>query len=249
MRPRKQNNRPAKPDPSKIEFKPGNMLYPLPAVIVSCGNYNGISNLLTIAWTGTACTNPPTVYISVRPERYSYSLIRNAGEFVINLTTEQMAYATDYCGVRSGRDHDKWADCNLTPIPAKTVGCPMVKESPVNIECRVTQILELGSHHMFLAEVTAVHVDPRYMDGKNTFHLENAGLLAYSHGIYSGLGETLGNFGYSVRQKTDTAQSTQRRKSTGHTKTIHPGKNDSPGKTARRRPKTLTKSRKPARGK
>lgn len=203
MRPNKQKNKSAKTDPSKIEFKPGNMLYPLPAVIVSCGNYNGKSNLLTIAWTGTVCTNPPMVYISVRPNRYSYSLIRDTQEFVINLTTEQMAFATDYCGVRSGRDHDKWADCKLTPIPAKTVQCPMIAESPVNIECKVTQIQELGSHHMFLAEVTAVHVDARYMDDKNTFHLEKAGLLAYSHGSYFNLGETLGSFGYSVQRENN----------------------------------------------
>lgn len=188
-------------DMAKIEFKPGNMLYPLPAVIVSCGNYHGSSNLLTIAWTGTVCTNPPMVYISVRPERYSYSLIRGSGEFVINLTTEQMAHATDYCGVRSGRDYNKWTDCGLTPIPAKTVACPMIEESPVNIECKVTQIQELGSHHMFLAEVTAVQVDARYIDEKNTFHLEDAGLLAYSHGTYFHLGDPLGSFGYSIRRK------------------------------------------------
>ncbi|MDO4165968.1 MAG: flavin reductase family protein [Eubacteriales bacterium] len=190
----------------KIDFKPGNMLYPLPAVIVSCGEYNGVSNLLTIAWTGTLCTNPPMVYISVRPERHSYPMIRETGEFVINLTTEQLAYATDYCGVRSGKDHDKWADCSLTPIPADTVACPMIAESPVNIECKVSQIQELGSHHMFIADVTAVHVDARYMDEYNTFHLENAGLLAYSHGTYFGLGEALGSFGYSIRRKPNKAK-------------------------------------------
>lgn len=211
MHPNKEKNRSAKTDPSKIEFKPGNMLYPLPAVIVSSGDYKGKSNLLTIAWTGTVCTNPPMVYISVRPSRYSYSLIRDTREFVINLTTKQMAHATDYCGVRSGRDHDKWADCKLTPIPAKTVQCPMIAESPVNIECKVTQIQELGSHHMFLAEVTAVHVDARYMDDKNTFHLENADLLAYSHGNYFNLGKTLGSFGYSVQRKKDSAEKKQHR--------------------------------------
>ncbi|MDE6851952.1 MAG: flavin reductase family protein [Lachnospiraceae bacterium] len=218
MRPNTQKHRSAKADTSKIEFKPGNMLYPLPAVIVSCGDYNDRSNLLTIAWTGTVCTNPPMVYISVRPERYSYPLIHDTREFVINLTTERMAYATDYCGVRSGRDHDKWKDCGLTPIPAKTVHCPMIAESPVNIECKVTQIQELGSHHMFLAEVTAVHVDARYMDDKNTFHLENAGLLAYSHGTYFNLGETLGSFGYSIRQKRGTVKSTDPGKNIRHQK-------------------------------
>lgn len=233
MRTNKEKKRPAKAVPSKIEFKPGNMLYPLPAVLVSCGDYKGKSNLLTIAWTGTVCTNPPMVYISVRPSRYSYSLIRDTREFVINLTTEQMAHATDYCGVRSGREHDKWADCKLTPIPAKTVQCPMIAESPVNIECKVTQIQELGSHHMFLAEVTAVHVDDRYMDDQNTFHLENAGLLAYSHGNYFNLGKTLGSFGYSVQRKKDPAE-----KKTAQTMRSKPRKPKSKmgnGKTGNRR--------------
>lgn len=238
MHSNKQKNGSAGSDPSKIEFKPGNMLYPLPAVIVSCGDYNGTSNLLTIAWTGTVCTNPPMVYISVRPERYSYALIRDSREFVINLTTERMAYATDYCGIRSGRDHDKWTDTGLTPIPAKTVNCPMVQESPVNIECKVTQIQELGSHHMFLAKVTAVHVDPRYMDEHNTFHLEQAGLLAYSHGMYSGLGETLGSFGYSIRQKTDDRTPTAGRTNTNHSRHRSPaGKHKTPYQRPRRKRK------------
>lgn len=202
MKSEKKESKAAKTDYTKIDFKPGNMLYPLPAVMVSCGDIKGTSNILTIAWTGTICTNPPMVYISVRPERYSYQLIRDTGEFVINLTTEHLAAATDYCGVRSGRDHDKWTDCKLTPIPANTVACPMIAESPVNIECKVTQLQELGSHHMFIAEVTAVHADSRYMDENNTFHLEKSGLLAYSHGTYCNLGNTVGTFGYSVRRKT-----------------------------------------------
>lgn len=185
----------------KVSFKPGNMLYPLPAVMVSCGDEEGNSNILTIAWTGTICTNPPMVYISVRPERYSYSMIRKSREFVINLTNEKLVNATDYCGVRSGRDCNKWKDCNLTPIPADTVNCPMIAESPVNIECHVKQVLELGSHHMFLANVTAVHVDPAYMDENNTFHLNDSGLMAYSHGAYLKLGNPIGSFGYSVRKK------------------------------------------------
>lgn len=186
---------------SKINFKPGNMLYPLPAVLVSCANKDGRSNLLTVAWAGTICTNPPMVSISVRPERYSYDLIKTTKQFVINLTTEELAYATDYCGVRSGRDVDKWKECHLTPIPADTVDCPLVEESPVNIECHVEEIKELGSHHMFIARVTAVHVDEKYMDEKNTFHLNDSKLLAYSHGTYYSLGKKLGTFGYSVRKK------------------------------------------------
>ena len=194
---------------SKIIFKPGNMLYPLPAVMVSCGDIAQEANILTVAWTGTICTNPPMVYISVRPERYSYAMIRETGEFVINLTTKKLARATDFCGVRSGRDLDKWNECHLTKIPADTVRCPMIAESPVNIECQVTEINELGSHHMFLAKVTAVHVDDAYIDEKGTFHLNDTGLLAYSHGTYHELAKAMGNFGYSVRK---THRKKQKRK-------------------------------------
>lgn len=194
---------------SKINFKSGNMLYPLPAVMVSCGDIAQEANILTVAWTGTICTNPPMVYISVRPERYSYAMIRETGEFVINLTTKKLARATDFCGVRSGRDLDKWNECHLTKIPADTVRCPMIAESPVNIECQVTEINELGSHHMFLAKVTAVHVDDAYIDEKGTFHLNDTGLLAYSHGTYHELAKAMGNFGYSVRK---THRKKQKRK-------------------------------------
>lgn len=186
---------------SKINFKPGNMLYPLPAVMVSCGDINKESNIITVAWTGTICTNPPMLYISVRPERHSYKMIKESGEFVINLTTEKLAKATDYCGVRSGKDIDKWKECNLTKVPADTVKCPMISESPVNIECKIKEIKELGSHHMFIADVTAVHVDDSYMDENNSFKLNDSGLLIYSHGQYLGLGKELGSFGYSVSRK------------------------------------------------
>lgn len=187
---------------TKVNFKPGNMLYPLPAVLVSCGSMqDGEINLITVAWTGTVCTNPPKLYISVRPERHSYDMIRNSGEFVVNLTTRSMTRATDYCGVKSGRDVDKWKECRLTPIAADTVSCPMVEQAPVNIECKVDQVLELGSHHMFIADVTAVHVDEDLLDEKGTFHLEKAGLMAYSHGRYFDLGKELGSFGYSIRKR------------------------------------------------
>ena len=185
----------------KINFKPGNMLYPLPAVLVSCGDIDGISNLFTVAWTGTICTNPPMLSISVRPERFSYSLIKSQGEFVVNLTTKSLCHATDFCGVRSGRDVDKWEYCRLTKIPAETVSCPMVAESPVNIECQMTEIKELGSHHLFLAKVTAVHADDAYFDDKNTFHLNESELITYSHGKYFSLGKELGSFGYSVQKR------------------------------------------------
>ncbi|MCI9077742.1 MAG: flavin reductase family protein [Lachnospiraceae bacterium] len=193
----------------KTNFKPGNMLYPVPAVMVSCGDINGLSNIITVAWTGTICTNPPMLYISVRPERFSYNIIKNSGEFIINLTNEKLAYATDFCGVRSGRDTDKWKLCNLTKETADTVKCPMIKESPVNIECHVKEIKELGSHHMFIADVTAVHADTEYIDESNKFHLDRTGLIAYSHGSYFSLGRQAGTFGFSVKK----AQKQNRRKS------------------------------------
>ena len=186
---------------AKRQFKPGNMLYPVPAVMVSVADKEGNSNILTVAWTGTVCTNPPMLSISVRPERYSYHMIQETGEFVVNLTTEKLAYATDYCGVKSGRDTDKWKATGLTREMASQVLAPLIKECPVNLECRVRRVDELGSHHMFLGEVVAVHVDEAYMNEKDTFHLSDARPLAYSHGRYYGLGECLGTFGYSVRKR------------------------------------------------
>ena len=185
----------------KIDFKPGNMLYPLPAVLVSASDGEGKDNLLTIAWAGTICTNPPMVSISVRPERYSYEMIKKTGEFVINLTTKDLVYATDYCGVVSGRDVDKWETCKLTRVPGTEVNVPYVKESPVSIECKVRKIEELGSHHMFIADVVAVHCDDAYMDENNGFHLEESNPLVYSHGQYYATGEYLGKFGYSIQKK------------------------------------------------
>ncbi len=187
---------------SKQLWKPGNMLYPLPAVMVSVGNKQGETNIITVAWTGTICTNPAMVYISVRPERHSYQMIKESGEFVINLTTEKLVKATDYCGVRSGRDVDKWKEMNLHQEQADTLEySPLILESPVNIECKVVEIKELGSHHMFIANVTAVHADEAYLNEQNKFELNNTGLLAYSHGEYLGLGKKLGTFGYSIRKK------------------------------------------------
>ena len=186
---------------AKISFKPGNMLYPLPAVMVSVADKEGNSNILTVAWAGTLCTNPPMVGISVRPSRYSHHMLMETGEFVINLTTEELAYATDYCGVRSGRDVDKWKETNLTPMQSDMVKAPCIAESPVNIECRVINVEKLGSHDMFTAEVVAVHVDDRYMDERGSFHLEDARPIVYSHGEYYSLGKKLGKFGYSVQKK------------------------------------------------
>ena len=186
---------------SKQKWKPGNMLYPLPAVLVSCGDREGKINLMTAAWTGTVCSDPPMVYVSVRKERFSHHMIQETGEYVINLTTEELARATDFCGVRSGKDMDKFKEMHLTPAFGELKYAPMIVESPVSIECRVKNVMELGSHDMFVAEVTAVYVDERYMDEKGTFHLEKAHPLVYSHGQYYGVGKHLGSFGYAVRKK------------------------------------------------
>lgn len=182
-------------------WKPGNMLYPLPVVMVSVAGTHGEKNILTIAWAGTICSDPPMVSISVRPERYSYNMIKETGEFVINLTTKDLARATDYCGVKSGRDVDKFAEMHLTPVMGDVVKAPMIAESPVNIECRVTEVKHLGTHDMFLAEVVAVHADERYMDEKQKFHLEKAQPIVYSHGAYLVTGEQIGTFGYSVKKQ------------------------------------------------
>ena len=178
------------------------MLYPLPAVMVSCGREGEKPNIITVAWVGTICSDPAMVSISVRPERYSYDIIRETGEFVINLTTKKLAYATDYCGVRSGRNVDKFRETGLTPGKAQHLKtAPVIEESPVNIECRVTEVKELGSHHMFLAEVLGVSVDEAYLNETGRFELNRTGLLAYSHGTYLTLGESCGTFGWSVKRK------------------------------------------------
>ena len=182
-------------------WKPGNMLYPLPAVMVSTADTKGNDNIITVAWTGTICTDPAMLYISVRPERYSYHMLKESGEFVVNLTTERLARATDWCGVRSGRDYDKWREMKLTRGKAEKLSyAPTIAESPVNIECKVTEVKELGSHHMFLAEVKAVQVDEKYMEKNGKFALNSTGLLTYSHGEYHVLGKPLGRFGWSVKK-------------------------------------------------
>ena len=182
-------------------WKPGNMLYPLPAVMVSTADTKGNDNIITVAWTGTVCTDPAMLYISVRPERYSYHMLKESGEFVVNLTTERLARATDWCGVRSGRDYDKWKEMKLTRGKAEKLSyAPTIAESPVNIECKVTEVKELGSHHMFLSEVKAVQADEKYMEKNGKFALNSTGLLTYSHGEYHVLGKPLGRFGWSVKK-------------------------------------------------
>ena len=185
----------------KQHWKPGNMLNPVPAVMVSVTDKEGKSNIITVAWAGTVCTNPPMVSISVRPSRYSYQILEETGEFVINLTNESLVKACDYCGVVSGRDVDKFAKTGLTPIPMEHVHAMGIEESPVNMECKITEKRELGSHTMFIAEVVGVTVDDRYMDETGKFHINESGLVMYSHGEYFALGKKLGKFGYSVKKK------------------------------------------------
>ncbi len=185
---------------SKQVWRGSTLLNPEPAVLVSCGSMEK-PNLFTVAWCGTICTQPSMVSISVRPERHSYGLIKESGEFVINLTTEALVRATDWCGVKSGRDVDKFAACGLTAAPAAKVSAPLLAESPVNMECKVTQIIPLGSHDLFLAEVVACDVDESLLDEKGKLCLDKAKLITYSHGEYFTLGKQLGTFGYTVRKK------------------------------------------------
>lgn len=188
---------------AKQSWKPGTLIYPLPAVLVSVGSSPEEYNLLTVAWTGTICTEPPMCYISVRKSRHSYDIIRRTGEFVINLTTEAMARATDWCGVRSGRDVNKWEAMGLTPMECDHVKAPIVAESPLSICCRVEQVMELGTHDMFIARVVGIEADDRYIDpATGKFHLDKASPIVYSHGEYYTLGKLIGHFGWSVRKRT-----------------------------------------------
>ena len=187
---------------SKILWKPGTMIYPLPAVMVSCGATPEEYNILTVSWTGTICTDPPMCYISVRPVRHSYSIIKRNGEFVINLTTKALAFATDWCGVKSGADYNKFVEMGLTPVMGEIVKAPLIKESPVNIECVVKEIKVLGSHHMFISEVVAVNAEKDLFDEKSgVFRLFAADPICYSHGKYYETGKLIGKFGFSVQKK------------------------------------------------
>ena len=186
----------------KLEWKPGTMIYPLPAVMVSCGAVPEEYNIITISWTGTICTDPAMCYISVRPERHSYNIIRKNGEYVINLTTRLLSFATDWCGIKSGEKYNKFSEMGLTPVHASKVNAPMIKESPVNIECIVKDVIELGSHHMFISEVVTVNADEKYIDEKTgLFRLNDAFPICYSHGKYYETGKLIGKFGFSVEKK------------------------------------------------
>lgn len=186
---------------SKEIWKAGNMLYPLPVVMVSCEREGQKPNIVTVAWAGTICTNPAMVSISIRPERYSHDIIKETKEFVINLATRELAKATDFCGVRSGRDVDKFKEMKLTPQKSQTVKAPGIEQSPVNIECKLKEIVKLGSHDMFIAEVSAVQVDTAYMNSKGKFELRKSNPIVYSHGEYYDLGKLIGTFGYSVKKQ------------------------------------------------
>jgi flavin reductase (DIM6/NTAB) family NADH-FMN oxidoreductase RutF len=192
---------------SKILWKPGTMIYPLPAVMVSCGSVPEEYNIITISWTGTICTDPAMCYISVRPTRHSYEIIKKNREFVINLTTKELAYATDWCGVKSGSKHVKFKEMELTPVAATKIKAPLINESPVNIECIVKEIVELGSHHMFISEVVAVNADEKYIDKQTgLFRLQDSEPICYSHGKYYETGKLIGKFGYSVEKKKKRKQ-------------------------------------------
>ena len=186
----------------KVSWKPGTMIYPLPAALISCGSTPDEYNMLTLSWMGTICSNPPMCYISVRPERHSYNIIKKNMEFVINLTNEDMAYATDWCGVKSGKDFNKFQEMNLTPVHGEKVQAPIIAEAPLCIECKVKEIIPLGSHDMFIADVVNVQADAKYIDPEtDTFKLNEAKLIAYSHGHYYKLGEEIGKFGWTVQKK------------------------------------------------
>ncbi len=187
---------------AKVQWKAGTMVYPLPAVMVSCGIEKEDWNIITISWTGTVNTDPPMLYVSIRPSRHSYDIIRKTGEFVLNLSTKSMAYAADWCGVKSGRDYDKFAEMKLTPQWGGLLKTPMIEESPISIECKVKEIIPLGTHDMFLADVLAVHADEQFIEKQTgAFNMQKAGLIAYSHGFYYELGNQVGKFGFSVKKK------------------------------------------------
>lgn len=193
---------------SKVQWKGGTFIYPIPAVMVSCGTMEK-SNIITVAWTGILNTNPAMCYISVRPERYSHDIIKENGEFAINLTTRQLAYATDWCGVKSGRDVDKFKEMKLTKEKANIISVPLIKESPVSVECKVKEIVPLGSHDMFVAEIVAIDADEKYIDKKGAFDISKCDLIAYANGGYYPLESKIGKFGYSVQKKSKTAKNSR----------------------------------------
>lgn len=184
----------------RIDFKPGNMLNPTPVVMVSCQRPGEKPNIITIAWTGTICSDPPMLSISVRPERHSYGIIKDTGEFAVNLVNESLTYAADYCGVKSGKTVDKYKEMGLKPVELSHIGCPGIEGSPAILECKVKERIPLGTHDLFIADIVGVNIDGEYMDENNVFHINESGLVVYSHGEYYRIGEKLGKFGYSVQK-------------------------------------------------
>ncbi len=227
---------------SKQVWKPGNMLYPVPAALISCRDKEGRSNLLTVAWCGTVCSDPPMVSVSIRKERFSHDMILETGEFVLNLTTESMVKAVDFCGVRSGKNMDKWEASGLHEEAASRVSAPLVKESPVSIECRVTEVKELGSHDLFLAEVVSVDVDEHCLDERGSLDLKKCGLTVYSHGEYMALGRSLGTFGFSVKKETRKKPAAGKKiPKTAENKAPETAEKKAPEKAEKRAPKTAGK--------
>jgi len=186
---------------AKQMWKPGTMLYPVPAVMVSCRSSEGVNNIITVAWTGIVCSDPAMLYVSIRPERFSHSIIKDTGSFVVNLPTESLAYALDFCGVKSGRDINKFEHLGLTQQKSNLVDAPSIGECPVSLECRVNNIISLGSHDMFIAEILCVDAEEKLLDKSGKLHLNKAGLICYNHGEYRALAKSLGHFGFSVRKK------------------------------------------------
>lgn len=197
----------------KEMWKPGTFVYPIPAVMVSCGDMEN-SNIITVAWTGVANTDPAMVYISVRKSRYSYGIIKASGEFVINLTNKKLAYATDWCGVKSGKNVDKFKEMKLTKQEANIVSCPLIKESPVSVECQIVEEKDLGSHTMFLAKVLAIDADEKYIDEKGAFDISKCDLIAYCNGGYYTLDRKIGKFGFSVQKKKTLPKTAKKKSST-----------------------------------
>lgn len=186
---------------SKQMWKPGTLLYPVPAVMVSCGSSEGEKNIITVAWTGIICSDPAMLYVSVRPERYSYNIIKESGSFVVNIPNKSLTYAVDFCGVKSGRNINKFEHLKLTPQKSNLVDAPSIGECPVNLECRVKEIISLGSHDMFISEILCVDVEEELLDRSGKLQLNKADLICYNHGEYRALAESLGHFGFSVRKK------------------------------------------------
>ncbi|MDF2840571.1 MAG: flavin reductase protein [Clostridia bacterium] len=187
---------------SKLMWKPGTMLYPVPSVMVSCRNKQGENNIITIAWTGIICSDPAMLYVSIRPERHSYNMIKETGEFVVNVPNSKLAFAADFCGVKSGKEINKFEHLKLTPAQSNLVAAPYIDEAPLNLECKVKDIIKLGTHDMFIAEIMCVNVDDSLLDSNGKLHLNKADLICYTHGEYRTLADSLGTFGYSVKKKT-----------------------------------------------